>query len=31
MKEAVMDMMWLFATVMGTLLLGEIIAYKKSA
>jgi hypothetical protein len=31
MKGAVMDMMWLFATVMGTLLLGEIIVYKKSA
>ena len=31
MKGAVMDMMWLFATVMGTLLLGGIIVYKKSA
>jgi len=26
-----MDMMWLFATVMGALLLGGIIVYKKSA
>lgn len=31
MKGAVMDMMWLFATVMGVLLLGGIIVYKKSA
>jgi hypothetical protein len=31
MKGAVMDMMWLFAVVMGALLLGGIIVYKKSA
>jgi hypothetical protein len=31
LKGAVMDMMWLFATVMGALLLGGIIVYKKSA
>jgi len=30
-EGAVMDMMWLFATVMGVLLLGGIIVYKKSA
>jgi hypothetical protein len=30
LKGAVMDMMWLFATVMGALLLGGIIVYKKS-
>ena len=31
MKGAVMDMMWLFAIVMGALLLGGIVVYKKSA
>ena len=31
LKGAAMDMMWLFATVMGALLLGGIIVYKKSA
>ena len=30
MKRAVMDMMWLFALVMGALLLGGIVVYKKS-
>ena len=30
MKGAVMDMMWLFALVMGALLLGGIVVYKKS-
>ncbi len=30
LKGAVMDMMWLFAAVMGALLLGGIIVYKKS-
>ncbi len=30
LKGAAMDMMWLFATVMGALLLGGIIVYKKS-
>ncbi len=31
LKGVAMDMMWLFATVMGALLLGGIIVYKKSA
>ena len=30
LKGAVMDMMWLFALVMGALLLGGIVVYKKS-
>ena len=30
LKGAAMDMMWLFATVMGALMLGGIIVYKKS-
>lgn len=30
MKGAVMDMLWLFAGVMGALLIGGIIVYKKS-
>lgn len=30
MKGAVMDMMWLFALVMGGLLIGGIVVYKKS-
>ena len=30
MKGAVMDMMWLFALVMGALLIGGLIVYKKS-
>ncbi len=30
LKGAVMDMMWLFALVMGALLIGGLIVYKKS-